>query len=154
MIRFSMLGCLFAALMLTLVLTAQAGDKSDTKVKVTAKASKLGDDGKQKVTVTIAVDKNWYIYANPVKSEDFEDNATRITFLKGKEKLKAAVDYPAGTQKTLGKIRFNIYEGTVTIDAVVQRAKGDTGPLTLAVEVNSCSGNTCLAPGTVRVMVP
>jgi len=146
--------CLFAGLMLTLVLNAEAGDKSDSKVKVTATSEKIGADGKQKVKITIAVEKSWYIYANPVKSEDFEDNATRVTFLKGKEKLKAAVDYPVGKTKEVGKIRFNIYEGTVTFDAVVDRKMGDTGPLTLAVDVNSCSGGTCLAPGTVRVMVP
>ncbi len=151
--RFLMLG-MFTALMLTLVLHAEAGEKSDSKVKVTAKADKVSADGKQKVSVTIAIDKTWYIYANPVKSEDFEDNATRLTFLKGKEKLKAEVDYPVGKEKALGKIRFNIYEGTVTIDAIVVRAKEDSGPLTVAVDVNSCSGNTCLAPATVRVMVP
>ena len=153
MVRILMLG-LFAALMLTFVMNAEAGEKSDSKVKVSAKAEKVSADGKQKVSVTIAIEKTWYIYANPVKSEDFEDNATRITFLKGKEKLKAAVDYPVGTPKSVGKIRFNIYEGTVTIDALVDRKMGDTGPLTVAVEVNSCSGGTCLAPGTVRVMVP
>lgn len=153
MLRISMIG-LFAALMLAFVLNAEAGDKSDSKVKVTAKSDKIGADGKQKVTITIAIEKNWYIYANPVKSEDFEDNATRVTFLKGKDKLKATVDFPVGKTKEVGKIRYNIYEGTVTFDAVVDRKMGDTGPLTLAVDVNSCSGGTCLAPGTVRVPVP
>ena len=153
MVRSMVIG-VFLALLATLVSTTQAGEKSDSKVKVTAKADKVGADGKQKVTINIAIDKTWYIYANPVKSEDFEDNATKVTFLKGKDKLKARVDYPVGKEKALGKIRFNIYEGTVTIDAVVDRKMGDTGPITVAVEVNSCSGNTCLAPGTVRVTVP
>lgn len=153
MLRMLTIG-LFAAMTMTFVLNVDAGEKSDSKVKVTAKAEKVGADGMQKVKVTIAIDKSWYIYANPVKSEDFEENATRITFLKGKDKLKATVDYPVGKTKELGKIRFNIYEGTVTIDAVVKRAMGDTGPMTVAVDVNSCSGGTCLAPGTVRVMVP
>jgi DsbC/DsbD-like thiol-disulfide interchange protein len=153
MLRFVTLG-LFMAIMLTFVLHADAGEKSDSKVKVTAKSEKIGADGMQKVKLTIAVEKTWYIYANPVKSEDFEDNATRVTFLKGKDKLKATVNYPTGKTKELGKIRYNVYEGTVTIDAVVQRAMGDTGPITVAVDVNSCSGGTCLAPGTVRVMIP
>jgi DsbC/DsbD-like thiol-disulfide interchange protein len=153
MVRMLMLA-LFAVLTLTFVLQADAGDKSDSKVKVTAKGDKVSADGKQKVSITIAVEKTWYIYANPVKSEDFEENATRISFASGKEKLKANVAYPAGKTKELGKIKFNVYEGTVTIDAVVDRKMGDTGPLTVAIEVNSCSGGTCLAPGTVRVMVP
>jgi DsbC/DsbD-like thiol-disulfide interchange protein len=144
----------FTAMILTLVLSVEAGEKSDSKVKITAKSDKVGADGKQKVTLTIAIDKTWYIYANPVKAEDFEDNATRISFLKGKEKLKATVKYPVGKTKEVGKIRYNVYEGTVTIEALVERKMGDVGPIVAAVEVNSCSGGTCLAPGTVRVPVP
>ncbi len=154
MLSIKTLACLLAGFLLTLVLQAEAGEKSDSKIKATAKSDKVGPDGKQKVTISIAIEKNWYIYANPVKSEDFEDNATRVTFLKGKEKLKAKVAYPEGKTKEVGKIRYNIYEGSVTIDAVVDRKMGDTGPLTVAIEVNSCSGGTCLAPGTVRIMVP
>ena len=145
---------MFALLTLTFVLHVEAGDKSDSKVKVTAKSDKVGADGKQKVSITIAVEKEWYIYANPVKSEDFEENATRVSFSTAKEKLKSKVNYPVGKTKELGKIRFNVYEGTVTFDAVVDRKMGDTSPLTMAIEVNSCSGGTCLAPGTVRVQVP
>jgi len=153
MLRILTLG-LFLTITLTLVFNADAGEKSDSKVKVTAKAEKIGPDGLQKVKLTIAIDKMWYIYANPVKSEDFEDNATRVTFSKGKEKLEAKINYPAGKTKEVGKIRYNIYEGTVTIDAVVKRPMGDTSPLNVAVDVNSCSGGTCLAPGTVRITVP
>ena len=154
MFRPQILGCLFLGLMSALVMTANAGEKSDSKIKATVAPSKVGADGKQKVTITIAIQKSWYIYANPVKSEDFEDNATRITFLKGKDKLPATVSYPVGKTKEAGKIRYNIYEDKVVIDAVVQRAAGDTGPLTVAIEINSCSGGTCLAPATVRLMVP
>lgn len=154
MFRCQLLGCLLAGFMLTFVLHAEAGEKSDTKVKVAATTAKPGADGKQKVTITIDIQKGWYIYANPVKSEDFEDNCTRVTFLKGKEKIKAQVSYPAGKTKELGKIRFNIYEGSVIIEAMVERAQGDSAPLQVAVEVNSCSGSTCLAPGTVRLTIP
>jgi DsbC/DsbD-like thiol-disulfide interchange protein len=146
---------LLALMTLTLVYQVEAGDKSDSKVKVSAKSDKIGADGKQKVTITIAVEKDWYIYANPVKSEDFEENATRVSFSVGKEKVKNfKVNYPVGKTKELGKIKYNVYEGTVTFDAIVDRKMGDTSPLTMAIEVNSCSGGTCLAPGTVRVQVP
>lgn len=154
MIRLQGLGCVLAGLAVVFAGSVQAGEKSDSKIKATATAGKIGADGKQKVTISIAVEKNWYIYANPVKSEDFEDNATRVTFLKGKEKLKASVDYPVGKTKEVGKIRYNIYEGSVTIEAVVDRKAGDSGPLTVAIEVNSCSGGTCLAPGVVRLSLP
>jgi DsbC/DsbD-like thiol-disulfide interchange protein len=154
MLRPQIFGCVALGLMSALVLNGNAGEKSDSKIKATATAAKPGADGKQKVTVTIAIQKSWYIYANPVKSEDFEENATRVTFLQGKDKLKATVSYPAGKTKEVGKIRYNIYEDKVVIDAIVQRAAGDTGPLTVAIEINSCSGGTCLAPATVRLTVP
>jgi hypothetical protein len=157
MLRLQMAACV-AALVLTATLQVHAGEKSDSKVKASVKAGKVGADGKQSVTITIDVQKSWYIYANPVKAEDFEDNATRVTFLKGKDKLKAEVIYPKGKAKEtkVGKttISYNIYENQVVIDAVVLRTAGDAGPITVAIEVNSCSGGTCLAPGTVKLTVP
>jgi uncharacterized protein len=154
MIRLQFLPAAFAVAGLALVLPVQAGEKSDAKVKATAKASKLGADGKQTVTITIDIDKDWYIYANPVKSEDFEDNKTRVT-IKAKEKVDANVLYPAGKEKAYGKIKMNIYEKSVVIEALVKRSPGDTSPLQVSIDVNSCSQKgVCLLPGTVKLTVP
>jgi DsbC/DsbD-like thiol-disulfide interchange protein len=154
MFRIQFLLCTFALATLALVLPVMAGEKSDAKVKATAKASKVGADGKQTVTITIDIDKDWYIYANPVKSEDFEDNKTRVT-IKAKEKLEADVLYPAGKTKEYGKIKMNIYEKSVVIEAIVKRSAGDTSPLQVSIDVNSCSAKgVCLQPGTVKLTVP
>ena len=40
--------------------------KSDSVVKATAAAAKPDADGKQTVTLTLAIDKGWHLYANPV----------------------------------------------------------------------------------------
>jgi DsbC/DsbD-like thiol-disulfide interchange protein len=138
----------------TWTLRAEAGEKSDSKVKVTAKAGKLGADGKQTVAIDIAIDKGWYIYANPVKSEDFEDNRTSVT-IKAKGKIAADVKYPEGKLKDYGKIKFYIYQDKVTIEAQVKRTPGDTSPLEVSVAVNSCSEKgVCLLPATVKLTVP
>jgi len=154
MFRIQFLLCTFALATLALVLPVMAGEKSDAKVKATAKASKIGADGKQTVTITIDIDKDWYIYANPVNAEDFEDNKTRVT-IKAKEKVEAEVVYPAGKVKVAGKIKTNIYEKSVVIQAIVKRAAGDTSPLQVSIDVNSCSQKgVCLLPGTVKLTVP
>jgi DsbC/DsbD-like thiol-disulfide interchange protein len=152
--RIPLLLAAFAVAALALILPVCAGEKSDAKVKATAKASKLGADGKQTVTITIDIEKDWYIYANPVKSEDFEDNKTRVT-IKAKDKVDANVLYPTGKTKEYGKIKMNIYEKSVVIEALVKRSPGDTSPLQISIDVNSCSQKgICLQPGTVKLTVP
>jgi thiol:disulfide interchange protein len=155
MFRLQLLVAAFAVAVLALVLPVYAGDKSDSKVKAAAKVAKL-DGNKQKVTITIDIEKDWYIYANPVKAEDFEDNRTRV-LIKAKEKVDADVLCPAGKVKedTKLKLKYNIYEKQVVIEAVVTRTKGDTSPLQVSIDVNSCSQNgVCLLPGTVKLTVP
>ncbi len=154
MIRLQLLLAACAVAGLALVLPAPAGEKSDSKIKATAKVSKLGADGKQTVTITIDIDKDWYIYANPVGAEDFEDNKTRVT-IKAKDKVDVNVLYPTGKVKMDGKIKYSVYEKSVVIEALVKRSAGDTGPLQVSIDVNSCSPRgVCLLPGTVKLTVP
>ncbi|HMF14694.1 MAG TPA: hypothetical protein VKE94_20400, partial [Gemmataceae bacterium] len=65
-------------------------------VKVTAKAEKPDDSGKQVVTITLSIDKDWYAYANPVGLEDLEAAQT-VVEITGKNKLESVqLDYPKG----------------------------------------------------------
>src|SRR5258708_39690200 len=85
---------LIAGLALTASLAA-APLKSDSVVKATAVAGKPDADGKQTVTLTLAIDKGWHLYANPVGQEDLASVQTTV-----KVKAKSAVDnvnvdYPA-----------------------------------------------------------
>ena len=52
--------------------------KSDSVVKATAAAEKPDANGKQVITLTLAIDKGWHIYANPVGAEDFASVQTTV----------------------------------------------------------------------------
>jgi DsbC/DsbD-like thiol-disulfide interchange protein len=126
--------------------------KSDSVVKIEAKADKIADDGTQDVTITLNIDKGWHLYANPVGNDDLTENQVSVT-LTSKNKLKdVKIDYPAGklvVDKTVGD--YKTYEGTVTIKAKVTRDKGDTEPINVAVKLQACDKTTCLAPATAKL---
>jgi DsbC/DsbD-like thiol-disulfide interchange protein len=145
-----------ALLVLAAAHVQAGGKKSDSEVKVTATATKPDGAGKQVVTVTLAHNKGWHTYANPVGNDDFDGNKTVVTvFAKGKS-LAAKVDYPAGKvtkDKIIGD--YNVYENKTEIQAVVQRAQGDTSPLEVTVRILAChEKGICLLPASVKVTVP
>jgi hypothetical protein len=131
------------------------GTKSDSVVKATAKADKVGDDGKQALTITLEVDKEYHVYANPVGNEDFDSNKTTVT-VTGKAKPESVkVEYPDGEPvKDTVVGDYKVYKGKVTIKATVQRAKGDTGELEVAIKLQACSKSKCLLPATIKLSVP
>jgi uncharacterized protein YyaL (SSP411 family) len=128
--------------------------KSDAVVKVTAAADKPDANGQQTITVSIAIDPGWHLYANPVP-KDFPGIPVTLA-VDGKIKPKdVKVDYPEGKlikDELAGDHR--IYEGTVAIKAKVVRAKDDTGSLELSVKVQACNKDKCLLPGLVKVLAP
>jgi len=125
--------------------------KSDGKVKATASAKKAG--GQTTVTITLEVEKSWYLYANPVGHDDFASNRTEVEFKVGGKKVAAKIEYPAGEvkkDKTIGDLK--IYKDKVTITAVVDT----TEAITAEIKVNSCSlgkDGRCLLPGTVTLKI-
>jgi hypothetical protein len=158
MIRLIAFACLvgFAYLTAPTPSSAQKFDKSDSKIKATAKLGKASADGDQPITVTIDIDDGWYIYANPVGNDELNVNRTKLS-VKGKDKVMAAFNYPAGKEKVLDeklKTRANIYEKRVVIEGKLTRTAGDNSPLELSIEVNSCSHKgECLLTGTLKVKV-
>jgi DsbC/DsbD-like thiol-disulfide interchange protein len=133
---------------------AQSGDKSDAKVKAAATAKKSGADGKQAVTITLDIDKGWYIYANPLNANTdvLKENVTRVT-VKAKDKIQSTVKYPTGKPKMEDKYKFDIYEGKITIQADVQRTMGDVSLLEVSIHVNACRKGECLLPGVIKLKV-
>ena len=130
------------------------GKKSDSAVKAQATATKLGDNGKQTVTITLEIDPKYHLYANPVGLEDFKDNETTVSVTAKNKPQSVTVDYPPGEtkkDKTVGD--YKIYKKTVTIKATVQRAKGDTGPLDVVIKVQACDEKACLMPGKIKLSV-
>lgn len=146
------------AVLLCVSVALAQGKKSDSVVKADAKADKPAADGKQTVTVTLVIDKGWHLYANPVNEPPPPDFPGKPTLVKVEAKVKpkdTKVEYPKGKEvqdKIIGNYR--VYEGTTVIKAVVERAQGETGPLTLNIDVQACNDKTCLLPATIRVTVP
>jgi DsbC/DsbD-like thiol-disulfide interchange protein len=126
--------------------------KSDAVVKAEAKAGKENADGITPVHVSLTIDKGWHIYANPVGSEDFADNATTVTVAGGAK--SEGVEYPAGkvvNDKTLGP--YKVYEDNVKITAKVRRPAGG-GAIELSIKIQACNDSKCLVPATVKLTVP
>ncbi len=141
---------LLAALVLSTGVQAQA-KRSEDVVKGTIKAEKPDAEGKQAVTITLDIDKEYHIYANPIGNEDLTSNQTTLTVVSGKAKL-TSIEYPKGKLKKDEIIGdYYIYDGKITIKAVLQRTKGETGPIELGVKLMSCTSTRCLQPGTVKL---
>jgi uncharacterized protein YyaL (SSP411 family) len=138
--------------------TGQEGGakKSDSVVKVTAKAEpeKPGADGKQVVTVTLEIDKGWHTYANPVGLEDLASSQTEVSVSSKTKPQVVKVEYPEGKEindTVVGK--YKVYEGKVSIKATVERAAGDTGPLEITVKFQACDEKRCLLPATKTLKI-
>lgn len=131
-----------------------AAKKSESVVKATASAAKPDADGKVVVTVTLAIEKPWHTYANPVP-KDFPGLPTTVS-VEGKTKPDdVKVEYPAGKlvkDTTVGD--YNVYEDKTEIKVTVRRSKGETGPINVNVQVQACSDKQCLLPSTLKVTVP
>jgi uncharacterized protein len=128
--------------------------KSEEVVKVTAQAGKPNADGTVPITITLDIEADWHVYANPVKNDTFELSQTRVTVDKAKaDEIK--VEYPKGkviADPQLGN--FNVYQGTVTITATVPRPKEDS--VLVKVKVAACNEGPkprCLPPSTIPVEV-
>jgi uncharacterized protein len=139
-----------------LVVVADARPPRDSSgvVKSELKAGKPDADGKQTVTITLAVEKGWHLYANPVNNKDLTDAQTEVT-ITAKDSKVLKLTYPPGKlEKNAVVGDYMIYEDTVTITALVQRAKGDESPLTATVAFQACNDKTCLLPAKVKLTAP
>jgi DsbC/DsbD-like thiol-disulfide interchange protein len=153
-IVFGGIGLALVTLAAVIIPSSWAGGKVDP-VKVKASAGKVGDGGKQTVTVELTIDKGWHVYANPVGNEDLEPAKTVVEVKSAGKPVAAKVNYPAGTPHTDKAVgTFSIYEGQVTIQADVQRAAADAGPLEVSVKYQACNATQCLTPKKVTLNVP
>ena len=153
--------CTFAAaLLFATQVSAQAGkaDKADKVVKITATATKIDAEGKQRVTITITMEPNWHIYANPVQNDELKDAATLVKIDAKAEPVSVKVNYPTGSRhedKDIGV--YFVYEKVVDIEAFVERAASDTSPLQVTVRFNACDlvvTKECLLTKTRTITIP
>jgi Disulphide bond corrector protein DsbC len=155
-----------ALLTVALACLASAADtppdpnKSDSHVKVTAKAGKPDAQGRVEVSVTLDIDKDCSVYANPAGGPAKEPlPPTAVTVKKGEEaKVKdLKVDYPKGMERNdplLGK--YSVYEGKVEIKAAFTLAEGEKGPVTLRVDflASNDKKRVCYMAAPVDLQVP
>ncbi len=150
-------GLLASLSVLALGPSADAGKQPTAVAKVNATATKPDAAGKQVVTVTLTIGKDYYAYANPVKHEGLLNNQTIVKISSKTGKLEEVkVNYPPGKLKEHRGDKYQIYEGMVSITAQVRRAKADTGPLDVVVQYVACNGvkEFCLPQETVKLTVP
>jgi uncharacterized protein YyaL (SSP411 family) len=133
--------------------TSDAKQEKPVKLSAEVKPEKPGDDGKQEVVVTLRIDKDWHIGANP-PGEFGVATTVKVHAPNKPEKVKVA--YPDGkaVKDPLGS--YNIYRNKVVIKVAVRRAKGDVAPLQVTVTYAACSDKDmkCLPPETVKLTVP
>jgi uncharacterized protein YyaL (SSP411 family) len=125
--------------------------KSEDVVNIAASASKPDADQRQTATISIAIDKSWHLYANPVPA-DFPGIPTTVTIEAQGKARDATIEYPRGTlvqDKVLGD--YYVYEGKVKIQAVVKRTKEDNSSLSAVIKLQACSDKQCLLPSTVKI---
>jgi DsbC/DsbD-like thiol-disulfide interchange protein len=148
------LGAGLATLALNAAPAAAQATKSDSVVKIETAADKPDADGKQVVTLKLAIDKGWHLYANPIP-KDFPGIPVEVKFAGKTKPAGFKVDYPEGKEvkdATIGD--YKVYEDKAEIKITVQRAKDDAGPLELNVKLQACTDKKCLLPATVKVSVP
>jgi DsbC/DsbD-like thiol-disulfide interchange protein len=135
--------------------SSQTGKGSNGVVKAAATATPIAA-GKQTVTVTLAVDKGWHIYANPVNYKEFDSVQTVLTVNAKVKPTAVNIQYPKGKEHVESDASYLVYEEKITIQAVVTRAPGDTSPLEVEVRFNACHGvrKICLPPGSEKFMLP
>ena len=128
--------------------------KSDSVVKVDAKADKPDANGKQIITITLDIDKPWHIYANPVENEDLA-NVQTVVKIASKNKLEdVKVAYPSGKLQNDAGVKYKTYEGKITIKAEVKRARGDNSSLEVSIKLQACNDKTCLFPAMIKKELP
>jgi DsbC/DsbD-like thiol-disulfide interchange protein len=127
--------------------------RSADVVNVTAGADAPGADGRQVITVTLAVAKGWHVYANPVGNEELGPPTT--VAVEGKDAADVRVEYPVGELNRDGVVGdYFTYEGTVRVRVNVRRTAGDS-PLTIKVRFRADRpGGPCFGPSTVMLSVP
>src|SRR5436190_13666668 len=81
-------------------------------VKVNVTAEKPDADGKRVLAVTLDIENDFHVYANPVGQEDLEGARLRVKVTAGGKDVPAEVAYPNGTVvKDEGIGDYKVYRG-------------------------------------------
>jgi hypothetical protein len=148
---------LVVALALTGIIVAQENYRLRTVadfVKVAAESGKPDAAGKQVITLTLDIDKEWFLYANPVGNDILESVQTVVSVTGKKKPADVKIEYPPGIEMTSFGESYRVYKNKAVIKATVRRAEGDTDPLEVSVCCDGSNMRCCYPPGTKRLRVP
>jgi hypothetical protein len=109
--------------------------QDDFPVKMEAVADKRGADGKQRIVVTLTLEKDFYAYANPPGDDELVPAQKTLEVAGKNPPKKVTITYPKGEEMKLGPLTLRIYTAKVQLEVVVERAAGDTEPLLVTVTV-------------------
>lgn len=131
-------------------------NKPPQPVQVTATVSKPNAEGRQILTVKLAIEKGWHIYANPPGAAGPIPTTLQVSASVPLRDLQ--IEYPPGKAKTQAGETFRVYEEQAEIRVVVQRGlvngQLDNSPLTVTIRYQACNDQICLPPRTLKVQVP
>ena len=136
-------------------LGAQTTVKRPDHVHATVKAEKPDNNGIQKISVTLTIDKGWHIYANPAGHEDLVGHQTNLQIYQdGNKRMDAKITYPKGQPMDVYGIKFYIYTEKVVLQVDVPRTTGDPKPLEIRVALIPHSRDICGWPRELKLAVP
>jgi uncharacterized protein len=149
------LTCLIITSFCSFPLSAQVpGKKTESIVKVKAKADKPATDGTQTVTVTLTIEKGWHVYANPPGNDDLKSSQTIITVNGADKPTTTKTTYPKSKKIKDALVGdYEIYEGTAEVKVTIKRALGSNGLLEASVKCQACNDKSCLPAATIKVKV-
>lgn len=106
-------------------------------VDVTATASKPEASNQLTVSIILDIDRDFYIFANPVGNENLDELIINVHLTVQGKPAAAKIIYPPGKivkVKLIGD--YQIYQGIVAIQAVVFRPPGNNTPLEAVIGIN------------------
>lgn len=128
-------------------------------VSVTAKLSQDGVHGGSdfQAALLLAIGKGWHI--NSASPSDENLIATTASFFPPSGLVVTGVRYPRGESKkfAFSDSSLDVYEGTVVIRLrIAAAAELKPGAYALPVDISyqACNNDVCLAPATVKVLIP
>jgi hypothetical protein len=144
---------LTAAVVCTVLSAQQPGQKAndskpsvdeDFPVKMDAVAEKRAADGKQRIIVTLTLEKDFYVYANPPGDQELVPAQTTLRVTSKNPPKSVDIIYAKGEAMDTVLGTLMIYTGKVKLEAVVERAAGDTEPLIVIVKVQPFNAKTLM----------
>jgi DsbC/DsbD-like thiol-disulfide interchange protein len=123
-------------------------------VSVQIKPTKADAKGRPRFLVSVKMEPNWVIYANPVENVDLEGWHAKLTITKNKTNREMSISYPEGEfRKDRGDWEYRVYKDTIEV-AVTLDHLPEPGDLEFELFVWPFDEvhNVCIPPKTFKLI--